>query len=80
MSYSLDIKLTIWERLEFDSKEEMEDVRAKLENGELKSGSDVSEYLDRSTIYLDETSLEIKLEDNDFQPTMEILDEEGDSI
>ena len=34
MSYTLDVKLTVWERYEFDSKEQMLDVKEKLENGE----------------------------------------------
>jgi hypothetical protein len=48
MSYSLDVKVITWERLEFDSKEEMEDVKSKLESMGLNSSSDVTNYLNRS--------------------------------
>ncbi len=70
----LDIKNTVWERVEFDSEEQMNDVIAKLKSGELKNGCDVCEYLDKSTEWIDETAEEMIPEDNDNQSTMEIHD------
>ena len=45
MAYSLDIKSTIWERLEFETEEQMLDVKGKLETGELKTTLEVIDYL-----------------------------------
>ena len=80
MSYTLDVKLTVWERYEFDSKEQMLDVKAKLENGELSSSIDVGDYLNKDTELLLDTSEEMSIEDNGNCATMEILDDDGETI
>jgi len=80
MSYSLDVKVITWERLEFDSKEEMEDVKSKLESKELISSSDVADYLRRSFNTIDEVTEDMSLDDNDNQSTMEITNEDGNTI
>ncbi len=76
----LDIKNTVWERVEFDSIEEMNDVIEKLKSGELKNGCDVCDYLDKSTEWLDGTAEELTPEDNDWQPTMEIHNSDDEVI
>ena len=78
--YSLDIKVTVWERINIETAEELNDVLTKLRNGELESGCDVADYLDRSSRYIDETSEEMRVEDNLGLATMELLDEDGNSI
>jgi hypothetical protein len=77
---SLDIKVTVWERVEFDSEEEMNDVLDKIKSGELKTGNDVCEYLDKGASYIDDTSEEMNSTDNLGMPTMEILNEDGNTI
>jgi hypothetical protein len=71
----LDIKNTIWERITFDNKEQMNDVVEKIKSGELESGSDVAEYLDKMGEILYETMTEITPEDNDGYSTLEVTDE-----
>jgi len=78
--YSLDVKVTVWERVEFDSEEEMNDVLTKIKSGELKSSNDVCEYLDKGASYIDDTSEEMNVEENLGMPTMEILNEDGNTI
>lgn len=76
----LDIKNTVWERVHFDSEEQMSEVLAKLKSGELTSGIDVCDYLGKGTEWLDDTAEEMSIEDNDFQSTMEIMINGGDVI
>lgn len=80
MCYSLDIKTTIWERIEFDSEEQMKDVLSKLKNRELNSSIDVCDYLEKSVEMLHGTSEEMTIYDNGGQPTQEILNEDGNTI
>lgn len=82
MGYSLDIKNTIWQRVDFDSEEQMLDVQEKLKRGELVTGLDVIDYLqgEENCEYLYETAEEIFPEENNGLATLEILDEDGDTI
>ena len=82
MGYSLDIKNTIWQRIDFDSEEQMLDVQEKLKRGELVTGLDVIDYLQggENCEYLYETAEEIFPEENNGLATLEILDEDGDTI
>jgi hypothetical protein len=77
---SIDIKVTVWERIEFHSEEEMNDVLAKLRSGELESGCDIADYLDRSSSYIDNTSEEVRIHENNGMATMEVLNEDGNTI
>ena len=76
----LDVKITIWERVEFNTEEEMLDVMEKLKNGELDTSADVCDYLDRSTTYIDDTSEQMSREENGDSYTMEIIDENNQTI
>jgi hypothetical protein len=49
----LDIKNTVWERVHFETVEEMNEVIKKLKSGELTTGNDVCEFLD-STEWIDD--------------------------
>jgi hypothetical protein len=69
----LDIKNTVWERVHFDSEEQMNEVIEKLKTGEFKSGIDVCDYLAKSTEWLDYTSEELSVEENDGLSTIEIM-------
>jgi hypothetical protein len=77
---SLDVKVTVWERIEFDSVEQMEDVKAKLQSGELTDSDSVADYLGIGATLLEDTVEFITIEENDYQTTMEILDDNGDMI
>lgn len=72
-NYHLDVKLTMWERYEFDSKEQMLEAKAKLESGELQTTLDVMDTFNLSNEYLLETVEEMDLSENDYQATMEIF-------
>lgn len=70
----LDIKNTVWERIEFDNEEQMNDVVSKLKSGELSTGSDVSEYLGKGTEILEDTMTEMEVCDNEGFSTLEVTD------
>ena len=77
---SLVVKVTVWERIEFDSVEQMEDVKAKLESGELYDSDSVAEYLGIGATLMEDTVEYITIEENDNQSTMEILDDNGVTV
>lgn len=74
-NYHLDVKLTIWERYEFESEEQMLEAKAKLESRELKTTLDVSDTYDLQSELLVDTTEELEVYDNNDQPTMEIFSE-----
>lgn len=74
-NYHLDVKLTMWERYEFDSEEQMLEAKAKLESGELITSLDVMDKYNLTNEYLFETVEEIDILENGNNPTMEILSE-----
>jgi hypothetical protein len=47
----------------------------KLKSGELTTGNDVCEFLDRSTEWIDDTSEEMRVEENDGYSTMDIMED-----
>lgn len=77
---TLDIKFSIWERIKFDNEEQMLDVMEKLKTGELRTGLDVMDYLEVYSEPLDDTSEELTPEENNSNPTLEIIDDEGEII
>ena len=72
-NYHLDVKLTIWERYEFESEEQMLEAKAKLESGELATTLDVSDAYDLQSVLMEDTVEELELYDNNDQPTMELF-------
>jgi len=74
-NYHLDVKLTIWERYEFESEEQMLEAKAKLESGELKTTLDVSDEYNLQSELLVDTAEELDVYDNNDQPTMELFSE-----
>lgn len=82
MAYVLDVKHTIWQRIEFDSEEQMLDVKSKLDSGELTTGLDVIDHLagDCEIKYLYDTLEEMYPEENQGNPTIEVIDEQGATI
>lgn len=82
MAYVLDVKHTIWQRIEFDSEEQMLDVVERLESRELTTGLDVIDHLagDCEIEYLYDTLEEMYPEENQGNPTIEVIDEQGATI
>ena len=72
-NYHLDVKLTMWERYEFKSEEQMLEAKAKLESGELITTLDVMDEYNLTNEYLLDTVEEMDISENDYQATMEIF-------
>ena len=77
---TLDIKFSIWERIKFKNQKQMLDVIEKLKSGELRTGLDVIDYLDVYSEPLYDTLEELYTQDNNGLATLEILNEQGDTI
>ena len=80
MGFYIDTKLTIWDRMVFESEEQMLQAKAMLESGELKTGMDVSDHFNLSSEIQLDTQEEVYVEENEGFATLEIFDEEGDTI
>ena len=80
MGFYIDTKLTIWDRMEFESEEQMLQAKAMLESGELKTGMDVSDHFNLSAELMIDTQEEVYVEENNGLPTLEIFNEEGDTV
>ena len=78
--FYIDTKLTIWDRMEFESEEQMLEAKAMLESGELKSGLDVSDHFGLSSEILYETQEEMYPEENNGLSTLQIFNEDGNTI
>lgn len=76
MGFYIDTKLTIWDRMEFESEEQMLEAKAMLENGELKTGLDVSDYFQLSAEIQLGTEEETYVSENGGSATIEIFDED----
>ena len=74
-NYHLDVKLTMWERYEFDSEEQMLEAKAKLESGELITTLDVADEYGLDNEYLLDTVEEMDISENNYQATMEMFSE-----
>lgn len=77
---TLDIKFSIWERIKFENQKQMLDVIEKLKSGELRTGLDVIDYLEVYSEPLYDTLEELYTQDNNGLATLEILNEQGDTI
>jgi len=80
MEYYIDTKLTIWERMEFESEEQMLEAKKLLESGELITGLQISNHFGLTSEMLFDTQEEIFVEENNGCATLEILNKEGDTI
>lgn len=77
----LDLKVTVWERMHFDSEEQMKDVIAKLESGEFTNADEVTDYVGKGTETLHDTNTTmVDIEDNDGFSTLEIYDSENELV
>ena len=80
MGFYIDTKLTIWDRMEFESEEQMLQAKAMLERGELVTGLDVSDHFELTSEILYDTQEEMSVEENEGGATLEIQDEQGNVI
>ena len=80
MSYKLDYKVTAWRRISIDTEEEMLKIKAMLDNNEIVNAGSVADELETYSEEIDCTDEEMNIEENNGLPTIEILDEEGNTI
>lgn len=80
MSWTIDTKLTVWDRMVFQSEEQMLEAKALLESGELKTGLDVSDHFGLSAEIQLDTQEELTVEENNGLCTLEIFDADGNTI
>lgn len=80
MGFYIDTKLTIWDRMEFESEEQMLQAKAMLESGKLVTGLDVSDHFELTSEILYDTQEEMSVEENEGGATLEIQDEQGNII
>ena len=66
------IKVTAWERYEIDDSK-AEEVKAKLESGEITTGNDIAEMFDIGMEIVDDASTDMTLEDNGGYSTIELM-------
>jgi hypothetical protein len=78
--FYIDTKVTIWDRMVFESEEQMLQAKAMLESGELKTGMDVSDHFNLSAELMIDTQEEMYVEENNGYATLEIFNEEGDTV
>lgn len=82
MSYKLDYKVEVWQRCKFHKEENCEIVKKMLEEG--KNTDEIIEYLDGDADAdfqeIWETCQELTPEENDGQSTVELLDNNDESI
>jgi len=73
----LDIKNTIWARIEIQDENQYKEVLKKLESGEFTSGLDVENYLESFSVeYLYDTATEMDIEANEGFSTLELYNDE----
>ena len=78
--FYIDTKLTIWDRMVFESEEQMLQAKAMLQSGELKTGLEVSDHFMLSSEIQLDTQEELYVEENNGLCTLEIINEEGDTV
>lgn len=78
--FYIDTKLTIWDRMVFESEEQMLQAKAMLKSGELKTGMDVSDHFNLSAELMIDTQEELYIEENNGLATLEIFNENGDTV
>lgn len=78
--FYIDTKLTIWDRMVFESEEQMLQAKAMLESGELVTGMEVSDHFMLSSELMIDTQEECYVEENNGLATLEIFNEEGDTV
>ena len=73
------IKVTVWERYEVP-EDKIEEIKAKLESGEITTGEDIAVDYDASMEYVDDTSTDVRLQDNGGFSTIELMSDDNTMI
>jgi len=79
-----DFKITAWERVNVNEEDEGKVLQA-IKDGKIKSSNDVYEFLGYQTKgidchKIDDTEEQMTLERNNGYTTIDVIDDEGDSI
>jgi hypothetical protein len=77
----VDFKVTVWERVIIDD-DKLDEVMAKIKSGEITSSDDLlnedcNAYFEGT---VEETLEQMTPEENDNQSTIEVLDDDGNTI
>jgi len=73
----VDFKKTCWERVNIP-KDKEEEVKVKLESGEITSADDLMNIFDGRADDVDDTDEQMFPKENDGQPTIEMFLQKGD--
>lgn len=77
----LDFKITTWERL-YVPEDLQQEIKEQLENGNLQTANDVIHKYEHKGVYMEgyisETDETMSVDDNDGQPTIELLNDDGE--
>ena len=77
----VDFKISVWERVEVpEEKKEM--VLKALKNGEVSTANELLELIDDATYFgkMDDTEEDLTPADNNDNPTIDVLNENGETI
>lgn len=78
----VDFKVTVWERVTIDD-DKLDDVIARIKDGTITSSNDLFSCLDDDCTYegtIDETMEPMTPQENDNQPTIEVLNVKGITV
>ena len=78
----VDFKVTVWERV-FVDDDKLDSVIARIKDGTITSSNDLFSCLDDDCVYegtIDDTMEPMTPQENDNQSTIEVLNDEGETI
>jgi hypothetical protein len=78
----VDFKVTVWERVTIDD-DKLDDVIARIKDGTITSSNDLFSCLDDDCTYegtIDDTMETMTPQENDNQSTIEVLNDEGETV
>ena len=78
----VDFKVTVWERVTIDD-DKVADVIERIKSGEITTSNELFDCLDDDCTYegtIDDTMEQMTPEDNNNQSTIEVLNENGETI
>ena len=78
----VDFKVTVWERVTIDD-DKLADVIARIKDGTITSSNDLFNCLDDDCTYegtIDAPMEQMTPQENDYQSTIEVLNDEGETV
>lgn len=81
MAISVDFKITAWERVIIPADKEKQ-VIAALKSGEINTANKLIEFLEEANYcgVIAETETQLTVKENGGKSTIEVIDEEGETI